>query len=356
MNAGRAVDPHHRPPASRPRLSTTAPRSKAILDEGLLCRRLRRRGPAVRDPCIYARIGQRLYLHGSSASRMLRAIAAGAPVCVTVTLLDGLVLARSAFHHSVNYRSVVVSERRRRRRRRERLAALRAIVEHVVPDAGTRRAARALPARADARRGAADLKGVGEGAQRRAEGRRRRSRSRCMGGRRRSQLVAGADHLPNCGGDRHSRACAPLPAATQGRTLMANTIGILLFDDVEELDFTGPWEVFSATAQQLFPDDRVVTIAQELRPIRCAKGLRVLPDFDFTSAPPLDVVLVPGGQGTRREASNPTLIGWLRESASAATGSRACTGALLLHEAGFAKGRRVTTHWAFIETLRSAAT
>jgi transcriptional regulator GlxA family with amidase domain len=134
---------------------------------------------------------------------------------------------------------------------------------------------------------------------------------------------------------------------------MANTIGILLFDDVEELDFAGPWEVFSATAQQLFPDDRVVTIAQELRPIRCAKGLRVLPDFDFTSAPPLDVVLVPGGQGTRREASNPTLIGWLREVGQRCQWvTSVCTGALLLHEAGFAKGRRVTTHWAFVETLR----
>jgi transcriptional regulator GlxA family with amidase domain len=134
---------------------------------------------------------------------------------------------------------------------------------------------------------------------------------------------------------------------------MANTIGILLFDDVEELDFAGPWEVFSATAQQLVPDDRVVTIAQELRPIRCAKGLRVLPDCDFTTAPPLDVVLVPGGQGTRREASNPTLIGWLREAGQRCQWvTSVCTGALLLHEAGFAKGRRVTTHWAFIETLR----
>ena len=134
---------------------------------------------------------------------------------------------------------------------------------------------------------------------------------------------------------------------------MAITIGILLFDDVEELDFAGPWEVFSATTQHLFPDDRVVTIAQESRPIRCAKGLRVLPDVDFATAPPLDVVLVPGGQGTRREVSNPTLIGWLREVGQRCQWiTSVCTGALLLHEAGFAKGRRVTTHWAFVETLR----
>jgi transcriptional regulator GlxA family with amidase domain len=134
---------------------------------------------------------------------------------------------------------------------------------------------------------------------------------------------------------------------------MAITIGILLFDDVEELDFAGPWEVFSATTQRLFPDDRVVTIAQEARPIRCAKGLRVLPDADFATAPPLDVVLVPGGQGTRREVSNPTLIGWLREVGQRCQWvTSVCTGALLLHEAGFAKGRRVTTHWAFVEALR----
>ena len=134
---------------------------------------------------------------------------------------------------------------------------------------------------------------------------------------------------------------------------MVKTIGILLFDDVEELDFVGPWEVFSATTQHLFPDDQVVTIAQQSRPIRCAKGLRVLPDFDFGTAPPLDVVLVPGGQGTRREVSNQTLIGWLREAGQNCQWvTSVCTGALLLHEAGFAKGRRVTTHWAFIETLR----
>jgi transcriptional regulator GlxA family with amidase domain len=134
---------------------------------------------------------------------------------------------------------------------------------------------------------------------------------------------------------------------------MARTFGILLFDDVEELDFAGPWEVFASTTQHLFPDDRVVTIAQESRAVRCAKGLRVLPDFDFASAPEIDVILVPGGQGTRREVSNPALVNWLREvGARCEWVTSVCTGALLLHEAGFAKGRRVTTHWAFIDSLR----
>jgi len=134
---------------------------------------------------------------------------------------------------------------------------------------------------------------------------------------------------------------------------MAVTTGILIFDEAEELDFVGPWEVFTYAAK--FNDgDRVVTIAEEQRPIVCAKGLRVLPDHTFADAPPLDVVLVPGGIGTRSEVNNPTLIGWLRTVAPRCTWvTSVCTGALLLHEAGLAKGKRVTTHWSFVETLRS---
>jgi transcriptional regulator GlxA family with amidase domain len=126
----------------------------------------------------------------------------------------------------------------------------------------------------------------------------------------------------------------------------------LLFDDAEELDFVGPFEVLCGAAM-LEPGDRVVTIAEATRPIRCAKGLRVLPDHAFGDAPRLDVVLVPGGQGTRREVSNPALIEWLRRAGGGCRFvTSVCTGALLLHEAGFARGRRVTTHWAFEDTLR----
>ena len=134
---------------------------------------------------------------------------------------------------------------------------------------------------------------------------------------------------------------------------MAVTTGILIFDEAEELDFVGPWEVFTYAAK--FNDgNRVVTLAEEQRPIVCAKGLRVLPDHTFVDAPPLDVVLVPGGIGTRSEVNNPTLIGWLRAVGPRCTWvTSVCTGALLLHEAGLAKGKRVTTHWSFVETLRS---
>ena len=107
----------------------------AILDEGLVCHvGFVQEGQPFVIPSAYARAGDRLVIHGSAASRMVKALAGGAPACATVTLLDGLVLARSGFHHSMNYRSVVVvgtatevtdpAEKRR---------ALDAIVEHVAP-------------------------------------------------------------------------------------------------------------------------------------------------------------------------------------------------------------------------------
>jgi transcriptional regulator GlxA family with amidase domain len=133
---------------------------------------------------------------------------------------------------------------------------------------------------------------------------------------------------------------------------MGITTGMLIFDDAEELDFVGPWEVFTM-ARYIKPDDRVVTIAQTREPIRAAKGMRIIPDHSFADAPELDVVLVPGGIGTRREVGNPVLIDWLRQAGARCRWvTSVCTGALLLHEAGFAKGRRVTTHWGFVAALR----
>ena len=85
-------------------------------------------------PMLYARRGDDVYLHGSPLSRILGRAVDGAPLCLTVTLIDGLVLARSAFHHSVNYRSVVLlGQGRVVREREEKLAALEALVEHIVP-------------------------------------------------------------------------------------------------------------------------------------------------------------------------------------------------------------------------------
>jgi len=107
----------------------------AILDEALICHvGIVEDGRPVVIPTAHWRDGDRLYVHGSRASRLLRAMVDGAEVCVTVTLLDGLVLARSGFHHSMNYRSVVIFGRAVPvRGRAEKVAALRAFVERLVP-------------------------------------------------------------------------------------------------------------------------------------------------------------------------------------------------------------------------------
>ncbi len=106
---------------------------RAILDEALLCHvGFVVEGAPVVIPTIHWRHGDLLYFHGSAASRMLRSLKDGVDACVTVTLLDGLVLARSAFHHSMNYRSVVVFGKAREVGEDEKIAALDGLVEHVV--------------------------------------------------------------------------------------------------------------------------------------------------------------------------------------------------------------------------------
>lgn len=132
------------------------------------------------------------------------------------------------------------------------------------------------------------------------------------------------------------------------------TYGLLIFDGAEELDFTGPWEVFTASRMLRDHVDKAVLIAERPDAIRCSKGMRVLPDHTLDDHPPLDVLLVPGGTGTRREVSNPAITGWIRKtSSSAAWTTSVCTGALLLHEAGPARGRKVATHHAFEDTLQA---
>jgi hypothetical protein len=107
----------------------------AILDEGFLCHLgFAVEGQTYVIPTGYARSGDQVYVHGSAASRMLRELISATPMCLTVTLLDGVVLARSAFHHSMNYRSVVVlGEARQVTEREEKLEALRCFTSHVLP-------------------------------------------------------------------------------------------------------------------------------------------------------------------------------------------------------------------------------
>ena len=128
-------------PADRIRIKREPQRARydretidAILDEALLCHLgFEIDGQPYVIPTLHARVGDTLYIHGSAASRMLRHAASGAPVCATVTLFDGLVLARSVFNHSVNYRSVVVFGTATLVDGDEKLEALRALTEQLAP-------------------------------------------------------------------------------------------------------------------------------------------------------------------------------------------------------------------------------
>jgi len=130
-------------------------------------------------------------------------------------------------------------------------------------------------------------------------------------------------------------------------------IGILLFDDAEELDFVGPWEVFKMAREAKPESFELLLIAEKDAPVRCRGGMRVLPDMTTAACKSLDVLLVPGGQGTRTEVKNEHLLAWIAAvSAKAQWVTSVCTGAMLLTAAGPARGKRVTTHWAFVKSLR----
>ena len=132
------------------------------------------------------------------------------------------------------------------------------------------------------------------------------------------------------------------------------TIGILIFDEVEVLDFCGPFEVFSVARPMGKDGDddrlfRVLTIAEERRLISCRGGLLVQPHATIGDHPALDILLVPGGQGTRRAIKNGPLLDWIAaQDARTELTTSVCTGAFLLAERGLLDGRRATTHWGSI--------
>jgi transcriptional regulator GlxA family with amidase domain len=139
---------------------------------------------------------------------------------------------------------------------------------------------------------------------------------------------------------------------------MTTRIGVLLFDGVEELDWAGPWEVLAAWAQR-WPDDdvEVLTIADAEGPISCAKGARVLADRTLDEAGPLDVLVYPGGQGTRGHLTDTTRLDWLRATAAATPlVTSVCTGSLVLAAAGLLDGRPATTHWDTLDLLGELGT
>jgi len=137
------------------------------------------------------------------------------------------------------------------------------------------------------------------------------------------------------------------------------TVGILIFDDVEVLDFCGPFEVF-ASARRPGNEDRderrlfdVCIIAQEERTIRCRGNLLVQPHFTFENHPPLDIILIPGGHGTRRERENQVVLDWIAEQdKSAELTTSVCTGAFLLASLGLLDGHKATTHWSSFDWMR----
>jgi len=143
--------------------------------------------------------------------------------------------------------------------------------------------------------------------------------------------------------------------------MQRRTVGILVFDDVEVLDFCGPFEVFSRTrlepgvASRRSEDSApfsVFTVARERRVTRAIGGLDFIPAHDFASAPPIELLVVPGGFGTRPLLEDRGTLDWI--ASAAATAERVtsvCTGALLLARCGLLRGRRATTHWASMDLL-----
>ena len=137
-------------------------------------------------------------------------------------------------------------------------------------------------------------------------------------------------------------------------------VGFVMFDDVELLDFAGPFEVLWA-ARTRAPDGKWVSAFEPVllteRPgqIRTAQGVEIAVAQALADCPPLNVIVVPGGWGTRQQQRNPVLLDWLRaRSADAGLTTSVCTGALVLGAAGLLDGRRATTHWQSLGLLRDS--
>jgi transcriptional regulator GlxA family with amidase domain len=138
-------------------------------------------------------------------------------------------------------------------------------------------------------------------------------------------------------------------------------VGIVLFDNIEVLDFCGPFEVFSATRldeerrrEEPSPFE-VLLVSERSAPVVTSGNMKVIPDHTFENCPRLDILVVPGGWGTRRELNNPAMLDWLRIRAmEVETLTSVCTGSMLLGFAGLLDGRHATTHWRSLDWMRES--
>ncbi len=130
--------------------------------------------------------------------------------------------------------------------------------------------------------------------------------------------------------------------------------GILVFDQVEELDFVGPWEMLTMWKKNADGPENCIIVSETPAPVICAKGLSINPYASFSTCPPLDYLLIPGGQGTRTEVDNPVLIDFVVNQAKNCKALLSvCTGSFVLHAAGLLSGKKATTHWGSLERLRA---
>jgi transcriptional regulator GlxA family with amidase domain len=138
---------------------------------------------------------------------------------------------------------------------------------------------------------------------------------------------------------------------------MKRNVAILIFDDVEVLDFAGPFEVFALTDELCHHEPfHTFMVATAPGSVRARNGLKVVPDFTLENCPPPHVLVIPGGSGTRPLLNKPALLEWLRTKArTAEIVMSVCTGALVLAKAGLLDGLRVTTHHTALDLLRELA-